>query len=189
MNLVDITIIGVVVLIALWGVRNGFKDEVPSFIAFILSLFGSIFLAGKVSGIFSFIGSKILIAIVSFLVLLLVLYFVVRLILAFLIKGVESRSKISLTSRIGGGVIGALKGYLLVGILLMFMVYSQKPFGIKDYMGSKLTLPVLSSHVKIILLISPSDKNISLDSKNLMSFVKEFKEAFNRIFKIDSERK
>jgi len=120
MNWFDLAIIGVVLIFALIGIIRGFIKEVLSLTSWILSFWVAFTFAEPASTLFEpYIDAPIL-RIVSAFAALFVFSLLLLSIISFLLHKLLSVSGIKGTDRALGGLFGAVKGLVIVAIILLF---------------------------------------------------------------------
>ncbi len=122
MNVLDL-IIGVILLIfAIAGLRKGLIIEAFYLASFIVGIYGAMFFSDAVAAWMSgFLNAGTdVVAIIAFILTFIGILFLVRFLGRLISKLVEAIS-LGFIDKIGGFLFGALKGALLVSILIMIM--------------------------------------------------------------------
>ena len=134
MNYLDIIIGIILILFAIGGLRNGIIREAFSLAAFIGGIYGAIRLSdwagnwiGKVINV-----SPEWMSVISFIIVFIALALLINWLGGLIANLVESLS-LGFIDKIGGIVFGVVKGFLLVGVLILLLDF----FGIKDVIDSK----------------------------------------------------
>ena len=125
----DIIIIAIVIVVAIWGLFKGFISQAVSILALILGIWCASrftgFLTSKVDGWFNLDIAQDSLHIILFAVI----FIVVAILAHFIGKGIESIIKLSLlgwVNRLLGLLFGALKAIVILGIAIYAINYLNK---------------------------------------------------------------
>jgi uncharacterized membrane protein required for colicin V production len=128
MNWFDIALVTVLLITMAVGSKKGLIRELMGFFALALGVIVTVnnidFLALEIAR--NIDASPMIIAVVSFTVLLAVLYGVFRL-AGFVFYKVGEIHKLGKRDKIGGAVMGAVKGWVLIGLLLFLVTILPMP--------------------------------------------------------------
>lgn len=186
-GIVDAVIIIIIIISILGGLRRGFIKEIVFLIGLIVACVASFYLKTYVAtffyrnlpfisdnGLFSKFSSLNIVfyELVAFVVTFSVLYLILRILLAIsglIEKVLKCTIILGFFSRIGGAILGAVEGYIIVFMCLF--IINQPIFTLKELDNSKLNefilekTPVLSSSVKGL-------RNFSSEVKDVISSYK-----------------
>ncbi|MDH4129813.1 MAG: CvpA family protein [Spirochaetota bacterium] len=137
MNIIDLVIIGFILLFMYKSYRKGFTKDVFSLVA----LFSALFLAFKFyyyisSHLNKIIKSEDISNIISIIIIFIIVNYIVNRI-GDLFNNVINKLRLNWVNGFLGACIGLLKGFLLVGVVLMFLAHIGFSISKKHVKSSK----------------------------------------------------
>jgi len=122
MNVLDVILLILILAAAISGFSKGFFVELASIASIILGIWAAIGFSGIVQRWISRMvtWSPTSIKLVAFIVIFLMVVILVHLIASFFEKGIRAIA-LGIFSRLGGAVLGALKGAFILSILLIIV--------------------------------------------------------------------
>lgn len=122
MSLLDIIVLGILVISAIFGFKKGFISELASLVALILGVWGAIKFAGYTQIIIEeHIKQNMPYSnVIAFIVTLLVIVVVVHLISSFVQKLIEAVN-LSIVNRIFGALFSVIKTAFFLGVLMVIV--------------------------------------------------------------------
>ena len=150
MNWVDIVIIVIWALLALWGFRAGLIRMLLPLVAVVLGLFLASHYAGPVGNLFSpFTGHKNVQTIVAFIAIFMVVFIVAALLTLVLRKVMSFLIIFGLLDRLAGLAVGIVIGFVLLsGVLTALQKYPV--VGIQDDINRSQLARFLIDHFSVI---------------------------------------
>ncbi len=191
MTLLDWLIIAFILLFIVIGYKRTLKGELVPLLAVLFGVYIAVKTIGPMNPAFAFISSSKWMTVLGFTLILAVIYVGVTFIGAFFKDYLKVNKSPSRLSQISGGLIGFIRGFSLVGTLLLLILFVKFPFGAIDYMESTLAFPSLSRYGKTLNLFSDKERSFDFDiyhqsrgdlkvSKDLMEkMTKELEEKFS----------
>jgi len=151
MNWLDFVLLALLVGSIALGVKRGLIREVMGFIGLII---GVVVAINKVDAITAWVlshmkASPVVVSFISFVLILAVFYMAFRL-LGMLFNKVASLSGLGKIDQIGGGLVGFVRGWVLVGFVLFLLFYLPFPQGFYRSIENSFFAPALTGSVPII---------------------------------------
>lgn len=169
MGIIAIVITIVLIIFFFWGVKRGLIRQVLAILGIIAAFIGAFYLAHQLTGYLDtrldlpYRVTLVISAIAIFIGILVAFHF-----LGLLLQKVTSITVLGPVDRIGGGLLGVLKGVLLVSLVLVLLVNLPLPMDFKDDIRddtlAAVIYPVLPALFDLILSHSPA----RLDFKRVM---------------------
>ncbi|GMT50249.1 MAG: hypothetical protein IEMM0008_1788 [bacterium] len=154
MNLLDWLILAFILLFVVVGYKRTLKREFVPLLAVLFGIYAAIKLIGPMNPAFTFISSSKWLTVLGFILIFIVVYAGVTFLGAFFKTYLKASKLPSRLGQISGGLIGFIRGFLMVGTLLLLILYVKFPFGVMDYVKSTLAFPGLSGYGKTLDLFS-----------------------------------
>ncbi len=192
MNLLDWLITAFILLFIVIGYKRTLKGELVPLLAVLFGIYTAVKTIGTMNPAFAFISSSKWMTVLGFTLILAVVYVGVTFIGAFFKDYLKVNRSPSRLSQISGGLIGFIRGFFLLGTLLLLILFMRFPFGGIDYMESSLAFPSLSRYGKTLDLFSDKERSFDFDiyhqstgdlnmSKDLMEkLTKDIEEKFSK---------
>lgn len=169
MNWLDITILAIIALFALLGIKRGFIKGTLSFLAIVVGIIlGMMFyeLAGMLLIKKGLVGNESIASIAGFFIVTVAVYLVIQLI-AWVLTKLVGTLHLSLIDRVAGGFLGMLIGVIVIFFLISSMefFYSENDPPIKD----SVVVPYINVSFEIIRSAVPDDfKNHLQNTRKLI---------------------
>ncbi len=122
MNAFDAVILGLVVVFLIRGVIRGFLQETLGLLGLVLAVLLSVRFLDSVTSVLSgFIAlNPSIVSAISFVLIFVTVIVAVRIVIAAL-RGVLRAASLTWVDRLGGGVVGAIKGSILAGVFALLV--------------------------------------------------------------------
>jgi len=186
MNWLDFVLIAALLIAVILGSKVGLVRSVMRFFALaagiIITTNNSDIIAVEVARHID--ASPMVIAIISFIILLAVLYGVFRLVVIMFYK-VSQMQSLGRTDKIGGGIMGAVRGWVFMGFVFFLLTLLPMPDGYHRMIdGSALSMPMM----KTIPVIYEGSAPLHPSSKSFVQRVETSLYETNRV-RFDSQGK
>lgn len=151
MNWLDFVLLALLIGSIALGVKRGVIREVMGFIGLII---GVVVAINKVDAVTAWVlshmkASPVAVSFISFVLILAAFYFAFRL-LGMLFNKALSISSLGRIDQVGGGLIGFIRGWVLVGFVLFLLFYLPFPQRFYDSIESSFFAPALTGSVPMI---------------------------------------
>ncbi len=175
MNLIDLIIIAGVLIFVYRDYRKGFTGVIFSLLAIIIALYGAFKLYPLFSEIIQkIIESKELSTVISFVLIFIVLNFTVNRLGEYFAKLLE-KLYLNWLNGLLGGVIGLIKGFLLIGVILTLIGVLNYPALSKPMKESRVSPYIISLFNKTFYHIAGA---IPFDMKEkVIEYYKKFSDV------------
>jgi len=151
MNWLDFVLLALLVGSIALGVKRGLIREVMGFIGLIV---GVVVAINKVDAVTAWVlshmkASPVVVSFISFVLILAIFYIAFRF-LGMLFNKAASLSSLGKIDQVGGGFIGFVRGWVLVGFVLFLLFYLPFPQRFYDSIESSFFAPALTGSVPMI---------------------------------------
>ena len=151
MNWLDFVLLALLVGSIALGVKRGLIREVMGFIGLVI---GVVVAINKVDAVTAWVlshmkASPVAVSFISFVLILAAFYFAFRL-LGVLFNKALSISSLGRIDQVGGGLIGFIRGWVLVGFVLFLLFYLPFPQRFYDSIENSFFAPALTGSVPMI---------------------------------------
>lgn len=151
MNWLDFVLLALLVGSIALGVKRGLIREVMGFIGLIV---GVVVAINKVDAVTAWVlshmkASPVVVSFVSFVLILAIFYIAFRF-LGMLFNKAVSLSSLGKIDQVGGGFIGFVRGWVLVGFVLFLLFYLPFPQRFYDSIENSFFAPALTGSVPMI---------------------------------------
>lgn len=177
MNALDIVILIIIILTTAYGIWRGMVSQIFSIAGIVGGYFAAVHYYIPLSQHLTFMDAGVA-RILSF-ILIFIACIVVAVIIAWLIGKVFKLPGLGLINSIGGAVVGFIKGFLIIALMVIFLV-AILPHD-SPLLNKSATLPYVFKGIKII------DNMIPQDIKT--QYHKKIENLKGRVFKEEQERK
>lgn len=151
MNWLDFVLLALLVGSIALGVKRGLIREVMGFVGLII---GVVIAINKVDAVTAWVlshmkASPVVVSFVSFVLILVFFYFAFRL-LGMLFNKALSLSSLGRIDQVGGGLVGFIRGWVLVGFVLFLLFYLPFPQRFYDSIENSFFAPALTGSVPML---------------------------------------
>lgn len=151
MNWLDFVLLALLVGSIALGVKRGFIREVMGFIGLII---GVVIAINKVDAVTAWVlshmkASPVVVSFISFVLILAFFYISFRL-LGMLFNKALSLSSLGRIDQVGGGLVGFIRGWVLVGFVLFLLFYLPFPQRFYDSIENSFFAPALTGSVPML---------------------------------------
>lgn len=151
MNWLDFVLLVLLVGSIALGVKRGLIREVMGFVGLII---GVVLAINKVDAVTAWVlshmkASPVVVSFVSFVLILAFFYITFRL-LGMLFNKMASLSGLGKIDQIGGGFVGFIRGWVLVGFVLFLLFYLPLPQGVYQSIENSFFAPALTGSVPML---------------------------------------
>lgn len=151
MNWLDFVLLALLIGSIALGVKRGLIREVMGFIGLVI---GVVIAINKVDAVTAWVlshmkASPVAVSFVSF-VLILAFFYVAFRFLGMLFKKAISLSSLGKIDQVGGGVVGFVRGWVLVGFVLFLLFYLPFPQRFYDSIENSFFAPALTGSVPML---------------------------------------